>query len=146
MLKKLVRLSGMESLGAETLASTPVALLLFCFSFNGAEGSLPVFTGWQGLNYLTDLPLQTWLLLPLSGFFTVTTLYCFARCTKLLPLSAVGFTQFLSPSLSFILGVWIFGEAFTFKYVISFIFIWAAVILYIASLYVVSRKPGNIAK
>jgi chloramphenicol-sensitive protein RarD len=61
-------------------------------------------------------------------------LYCFARGAKLLPLSTVGFTQFVSPTIQFALGLFVFGEAFPARYFIAFLFIWTAVILYVISL------------
>jgi chloramphenicol-sensitive protein RarD len=53
---------------------------------------------------------------------------------KKLPLSALGFIQFINPTLVFILGVFVFGESFPAYHLIAFAFIWAAVILYSASL------------
>ena len=61
-------------------------------------------------------------------------LYLFAKAAKMLPLSAVGFCQFLSPTMTFILGVFVFGETFPFYNLVSFIFIWTAAVLYIISL------------
>jgi chloramphenicol-sensitive protein RarD len=133
LLKKKLSLSALESLGAETLAAAPVGLLLLCFSFTGADQSL-AFSGFQGLTYLHGLPYHTWILLALCGGATMLPLYCFARGAKLLPLSTVGFTQFVAPTLQFSLGLFVFGEAFSAIYLIAFLFIWTAVILYVTSL------------
>jgi chloramphenicol-sensitive protein RarD len=57
-----------------------------------------------------------------------------ARAAKLLPLSALGFTQFIGPTLQFILGLFVFKENFPGYYFTAFVFIWTAVILYIISL------------
>jgi chloramphenicol-sensitive protein RarD len=133
LLKKKLSLSALESLGAETLAAAPVGLLLLCFKFAG-EGGAPTFSGFQGLTYLSGLPVHTWILLALCGAATMLPLYCFARGAKLLPLSTIGFTQFVSPTLQFALGLFVFGEAFSTIYFTAFLFIWIAVILYITSL------------
>jgi chloramphenicol-sensitive protein RarD len=133
LLKKKLSLSALESLGAETLASAPlgIALLFFCLGY--AQGN-PDFTGVQGLAYFAELPPHTWAVLALCGLVTATPLYCFAQGAKLLPLSALGFTQFISPTLQFILGLFVFREAFPPHYFAAFAFIWTAVILYVVSL------------
>ena len=139
LLKKKLPLSAMESLGAETLASAPLGIALLLFGFGNAGGSpLPGFTGIQGLAYFAGLPPHTWAILALCGAVTATPLYCFAQGAKLLPLSALGFTQFISPTLQFTVGLFVFHEAFPPRYFAAFGFIWTAVILYVISL---SSKP-----
>ena len=138
LLKKKLSLSALESLGAETLASAPIGILLLLFSFGdphneSGAGNL-VFSGMQGLDYLFALPLRIWLPLALCGIVTATPLYFFAKGAKLLPLSALGFTQFISPTLQFLLGLLVFGEAFPPHHFAAFGLIWTAAILYILSL------------
>lgn len=140
LLKKKISLSALESLGAETLASAPVGLILLLFGFgNTLNSHIPVFTAWHGLAYLGELPWQTWILLLLAGIVTATPLYLFARGAKLLPLSALGFTQFISPTIQFVLGLFVFKEAFPKHHFAAFAIIWVAVIIYIVSLRV-TRK------
>ena len=131
MLKKKISISALESLGAETLASAPVSLILFNLSFNGQT---PVFSGFHGLAYITELPGSIWILLFFSGVATMFPLYLFAKAAKVLPLSAIGFCQFLSPTMTFMLGVFVFKEDFSMRQLAVFLIIWAAVILYIISL------------
>ena len=135
LLKKLIALPALESLGSETLAAAPVGIVLLLFSFGGAEGGSPLaFTGFDNLAYLGSLPLHTLLILMLSGVVTMLPLYFFARAARLIPLSALGFTQFIGPTLQFVLGLFVFGEDFSIQYFIAFAFIWTAVIVYIVSL------------
>ena len=136
LLKKKLGLAALESLGAETLASAPVGILLLCLGFGSAGNGLPApnFAGFQGLAYLADLPLHTWALLALAGLMTTLPLYFFAHGAKLLPLSALGFAQFISPTINFMLALFVFGEAFPPRYFVTFAFIWTAVIIYIVSL------------
>jgi chloramphenicol-sensitive protein RarD len=131
LLKKKLALSALESLGAETLASAPIGVFLLFFSFGGGNTA---FSGWQGLGYLTGLPPHTWALLAICGLVTAFPLYCFAQGAKLLPLSTLGFTQFISPTLQFVLGLFVFKENFPTHHFVAFIFIWTAVIFYIVSL------------
>ena len=137
LLKKTVSLPALESLGIETLVASPLGVLLMFISF-GANGSIK-FPDPQGYLYWTYLPLSALLLLLLCGFFTSLPLYLFSRSAKLLPLSTLGFCQFLSPTLTFITGYFIFGESFPAHNFIAFGFIWSAVILYIISL----RTPAG---
>lgn len=65
-------------------------------------------------------------LLALAGPATVAPLALFAWSARRLPLSAVGFLQFIAPTLQFLLGV-AFGEAFTPLRALSFVFIWLGV-------------------
>jgi chloramphenicol-sensitive protein RarD len=127
LLKKKLALSALESLGAETLASAPIGIFLLFFNFGSSS-----FSG--SLGYLAGLPPQTWVLLALCGFVTALPLYCFAHGAKLLPLSTLGFAQFINPTLQFALGLFVFKENFPTHHFVAFIFIWTAVIVYIASL------------
>ncbi len=58
-----------------------------------------------------------------NGPATVLPLALFAWSARRLPLSTLGFIQFLAPTLQFAVGVWA-GEALTPPRVISFVFIW----------------------
>ncbi|MCL2193371.1 MAG: EamA family transporter RarD [Treponema sp.] len=141
LLKKKLALSALESLGAETLASAPIGILLLLVSVGqGGDSQAIAFTGYQGLVYLTALPVHTLALLALCGGVTALPLYLFGRSTKLLPLSTIGFTQFIGPTLQFLIGLFVFGEAFPSYYFAAFLLIWVAVILYIVSLR--SREQG----
>jgi len=137
LLKKTIKLSALESLGSETLAAFPVSLIFLIGSF-GAGGKFPDL---EGLSYIKDLPAFTLLMLSVCGIITVLPLYLFAKSVKILPLSTVGFLQFLAPTLTFLTGVFIFRESFSFHSLIVFGFIWAAVALYIISL---KRKNSDI--
>ena len=66
------------------------------------------------------------LLLALAGPATVVPLALFAWSARRLPLSAVGFLQFIAPTIQFLLGVAL-GESFTPLRALSFLFIWLGV-------------------
>jgi len=140
LLKKKLALSALESLGAETLASAPIGVFLLFFSFKGDPS--PSFTGLQNISYLAGLPAQTLALLALCGLVTALPLYFFAHGAKLLPLSTLGFTQFINPTLQFALGLFVFKENFPVHHFVAFIFIWTAVIVYIVSLRIGTGDQG----
>ncbi|MDR2953025.1 MAG: EamA family transporter RarD [Treponema sp.] len=133
LLKKAGELSAMESLGAETLIASPLGLLLLF---------LPLTAGGRGLSYFHQLPAATLLILLGCGVVTSLPLYLFGKGARLLPLSTLGFVQFVSPTLTFFEGVFLFRESFPIRNLIAFGFIWAAVVLYIASLRAASKKTS----
>ena len=63
-----------------------------------------------------------WLLL--TGPVTVLPLVMFAYAARRIPLSTMGFVQFIGPTLTFAIGLWE-GEPFSLAAGVSFIFIWA---------------------
>jgi chloramphenicol-sensitive protein RarD len=137
LIKKTVNLSALESLGVETLIASPLGIILLVGPFGKlTDGE---FTNRQGLSYLTELPIATLLVLLLCGAVTTLPLYLFARGAKMLPLSTLGFIQFIAPTLTFLTGVFIFRESFPPHHFIVFGFIWSAAILYIGSLFRYNR-------
>jgi chloramphenicol-sensitive protein RarD len=70
-------------------------------------------------------------LLLLTGPATVAPLACFAIAARRLPLTLIGFLQFLAPTLQFVVGV-ANGEALTPLRALSFVFIWGGVAVFAA--------------
>ena len=69
------------------------------------------------------------LLLVGSAFITVLPLIWFNMAAKKLPLSILGFFQYLSPSMSFMIAVFLYGEIFTTGHAVAFSCIWLALAL-----------------
>ena len=78
-----------------------------------------------GAGHLGAGPGLTALLL-LAGPATVVPLALFAWSARRMPLSAMGFLQFIAPTLQFVVGVSL-GEPFTPLRALSFVFIWLGV-------------------
>ncbi|MDR1286409.1 MAG: EamA family transporter RarD [Treponema sp.] len=131
LLKKRTPSSSLEGLGEETLAALPVAAILFL---------CPP----RAMGDLAGLSPEMWALIVCAGPVTVFPLFCFAHGVKPLPLSAVGFIQFINPTLVFILGVFVFGERFPARNIAAFAFIWVSVILYSVSLLKSRRQIVNV--
>ena len=68
----------------------------------------------------------------LNGPVTVLPLALFAWSARRLPLSTIGFVQFLAPTLQFAVGVWA-GEDLTLLRVVSFAFIWTGALVFAAA-------------
>jgi len=68
-----------------------------------------------------------WLLL--TGPVTVLPLVMFSYAARRIPLSTMGFVQFIGPTLTFLIGLWE-GEPFSLACGVSFAFIWAGAIVF----------------
>lgn len=75
-----------------------------------------------------------------NGPATVAPLALFAWSARRLPLSTMGFIQFIAPTLTFIIGL-LAGEVFTPLRALSFAFIWAGVLVFAAGAWTRSRRP-----
>ena len=69
------------------------------------------------------------LLLIGSAVVTVLPLIWFNMAAQKLPLSILGFFQYIGPSMSFLIAVFLYGEQFTAGHAVAFICIWLALAL-----------------
>jgi chloramphenicol-sensitive protein RarD len=69
------------------------------------------------------------LLLVGSGFATILPLIWFNMAAQKLPLSILGFFQYIAPSMSFLLAVFLYGEQFTAGHAVAFTCIWLALVM-----------------
>ena len=102
-----------------------------------------VVTFMQGNNALNDFHLPTALLLAMGGVVTALPLLWFGKAAERIPLSTMGFIQYLSPSLQLLIGVIFFGEPFTPSHVVCFSCIWVGLILFSVDAVVRNRKIGT---
>ncbi len=70
------------------------------------------------------------LLLASCGLITCIPLLAFAGAARRLPLSMIGFLQYLAPSLSMLVAVFVYSEAFTRTHAIVFSLIWSGLLIY----------------
>lgn len=128
VIRKLTRVGSLEGLTFET--SVVFLPFLIWWIFQGGNVAADV----QALGGLKLFVLS------LSGLITCVPLILFAYAARRLPLQALGFTQYLSPSLKFICGWAIFGEAISPEKWQGFYFIWAALVAYSLEGIWVARK------
>ncbi len=118
LLRKTARLGSLEGLTAEMgiLFLPALGYLLFLQATGaGAFG--------QGDTLTTILLIG-------CGLVTAIPLLFFAYGAKRVPLSALGVLQYIAPTLQFLLGVLVYGEAFTTTRLIGFSIIWVALTVY----------------
>lgn len=121
LLKKILPVSALTSIMLETLLITPLALVY--------EYSL-----WQqGVSFYASGNLQVIMMLTGAGVVTAIPLLLFTAGARLLPLKIIGFLQYISPTLTLLIGVFVYNEAFTASYLLAFGWIWAALLLFIVS-------------
>ncbi len=118
LLKKIIPVSAMTSIMLETLLIMPVAIgYLYFLSTSGN-------CTYQSGDLLTISVLIG------AGAVTATPLLLFTSCAKLLPLKIVGFMQYLSPTISLFLGIFVYGEVFTSTHMLSFGCIWLGLLFF----------------
>ena len=83
----------------------------------------------QNVGQFTE-SMSTTLLLIGTGLITAVPLMCFARGVRSLPLSTMGLIQYFTPTCTFLLGIFVYGERFTRTHLVTFGLIWFALILY----------------
>lgn len=121
LLKKILPVSALTSIMLETLLITPLALVY--------EYSL-----WQqGISFYAYGNLQIIMMLTGAGVVTAIPLLLFTAGARLLPLKIIGFLQYISPTLTLLIGVFVYNEAFTASHLLAFGWIWAALLLFIVS-------------
>lgn len=121
LLKKILPVSSLTSIMLETLLITPLALVY--------EYSL-----WQqGVSFYASGNLQVIMMLTGAGVVTAIPLLLFTAGARLLPLKIIGFLQYISPTLTLLIGVFVYNEAFTASHLLAFGWIWAALLLFIVS-------------
>jgi chloramphenicol-sensitive protein RarD len=81
---------------------------------------------------------DTWLLM-LSGIVTAIPLMIYANGAKLLRLSTIAIMQYIAPTIVFLMAVFLFHEPFGTTKLVAFCFIWAALVIYSATIYRNSR-------
>ncbi len=120
LIRKMASVGSLTGLTVETLLlSVPAVIYL---------GSLKIkHTGaFLEMGFCTDLFLMG------AALVTALPLLLFTIGTRRLHLSTVGFLQYIAPSCMFLLGIFVYGEAFSNIQLLTFCMIWSALILYSA--------------
>ncbi|MBP3222837.1 MAG: EamA family transporter RarD [Actinomycetaceae bacterium] len=87
--------------------------------------------------------LRTTLLLVLGGLVTAIPLLLFAWAANVVPLSWIGFLQYVSPTIALLLGVFLFDEPFTYAHIVCLILIWTGIALVTGEMFMKTRKTNN---
>jgi chloramphenicol-sensitive protein RarD len=130
LLRKTVAAGPLAGLTIESLILYPAALGIVAWYWTTPAGPA-IGRGWE-------LALAVaW-----SGPMTAVPLMWFATAARRLPYTVIGFIQFISPTIVFLLGLFVFGEDLRPAQLACFALIWAAAALFTWEL-VRGRKPAK---
>ena len=120
-LKKMLKLDPFTSITLETL-------LLFPFAFYYVANLTAA-----GTSHFDPANPTFSLLLSGCGVATAVPLILFSYGANLLPLNVLGFFQYISPSITLLLGIFFFNEPFGITQLFTFGFIWLALLVFSVS-------------
>ena len=123
LLRKKINVDTDIGLLIESLYILPFALIAFYLI---AENNLNDFN-------LSNPPMMLFIFL--AGPMTVIPLFLYVRGVELCGLGPTGMIFYITPSLQFLLGFFYYDEPFSMLKLVSFIFIWIAVIIYLKDLH-----------
>lgn len=118
LLRKTVAAGPLAGLTVESMILYPVALGV---------------VGWYALAPAGPALAQGWnvaLAVAWSGPMTAIPLMMFATAARRMPYTVIGFLQFISPTVVFLLGLFVFGEELRPAQLACYVLIWAAAALF----------------
>lgn len=119
--KKVTKLKASFSLTLETLIVLPIAMIYLTYIGLIGESAFFLFDG--NVN----------ILLIGGGILTAIPLLLFAYGATKIPLYMIGVLQYIAPTLSFVIGVFLFHEPFSTVDFITFTLIWCGIIVFTIS-------------
>jgi len=122
VLRKFIQTTAVAGLLLETLMLVPISLSFVIYL---AYSQKAVFLN---LNAATDL----WLVL--AGLVTVVPLVFFTAGARLLPMTTTGILFYITPTMQFLIGYYLFKEPLNQLQLIGFVGIWIGLALYTYSL------------
>jgi chloramphenicol-sensitive protein RarD len=118
LIRKVVKVDSLPGLATETVVLVPFAAVYLLWCESASTGALG--HAGPGIDAL----------LIGSGPLTAVPLFLFAYGTRRLPYSTVGLLQYITPTLQFACGVFVFHEPFERSRAIGFMIIWTALLIY----------------
>jgi chloramphenicol-sensitive protein RarD len=132
LIRKQVPVDGLIGLAVETIVLMPLAVAYL--AWRGAAGELALSAD--------NLPLMA--KLALSGIVTAVPLLCFGQAARMLPFSMLGFMQYISPSIQFLLAVLVMKELPPGNDWTSFVFVWLGLLVFTLDSYRVYQREREL--
>jgi chloramphenicol-sensitive protein RarD len=132
LIKKMAKVDSITGLTLETFIVMPIALLYLL--------SLEV----QGSGAMGTASPAIRLILAGAGIVTAIPLILFARGVEKTTFSMMGFLQYIAPTLTLLLGIFVFREHFSTIHLVSFCFIWAALLIFTLANVGLLKEPQQI--
>lgn len=118
LIRKTTPVEPIAGFALETLVLLPLGL---------------AYLAWLGLRSEAVFPEAssgTWALVGVSGIATAAPLILFNAAARRLPLSTLGFFQYIAPSITFVLAVTVFGEPLQRVRLVAFACVWLALLVF----------------
>jgi chloramphenicol-sensitive protein RarD len=115
LVRKTARVDAIVGSAIETFVLAPIGV---------------VYLAAIGGGVIVHASLDTALLIAACGFVTAVPLVLFTSAARRLPLSTVGFLQYLAPSGQFLLAVLAYGEPLAHARLVAFAWIWAGLVVF----------------
>jgi chloramphenicol-sensitive protein RarD len=129
LLRKTVGVQAIPGTFVESLLVSPIVI---CYL---------LLEGIRGTSAFGSADAPTHLLLIGAGVVTAIPIIWFANGARRIPLSQVGFLQYLAPTCQLLMGVFLYGESFTLTHLVSFSLIWLGIIIFTLSTFL-RRNPA----
>jgi chloramphenicol-sensitive protein RarD len=128
LVKKIAPLGSLDGITLETtLLFLPALLYLLVVT-------------WNGNSAYTSNGFWIAVTLTISGVVTIIPLLLFAAGARATPLVTIGLLQFFTPTMQFLLGVFLYHEPFDSTKAVGFVIIWTALIIFILESLVRNHK------
>lgn len=118
LIRKKIQVASIVGLFVETIVLLPIALTYLLFLINIEQSAFIL-----GDSY-------TIFMLSLAGIVTVLPLLWFNGAATRMKLATLGFFQYIGPTVSFLIGVFMYNEDMNINKLISFILIWIALVIF----------------
>jgi chloramphenicol-sensitive protein RarD len=118
LIRKMAPVGSVPGLAIETSLLLPLAMVAAWYF-----AEQPADSGWGS-------DMRTMLFLAAGGVVTAVPLLLFATAARKLPYSVMGFIQYIGPTIQFLIGVFLYGEALSGPRLVCFVLIWAALAIF----------------
>lgn len=128
MLRKKVNIASIVGLFVETLILMPFALAYLYYIISNDTISF-----FNSSSYID-------LMLSLGGLITIIPLLLFNGAARRMKLTTLGFFQYIGPTCTFFVAVFIYNEELIFDKLVTFILIWIALVIFSLDSFIKSRN------
>jgi chloramphenicol-sensitive protein RarD len=118
MVRKKASVPSIAGLFVETLLLLPFALAYLFYLISNDTSALV-----GDDNYISFM-------LVFAGIITVLPLLWFNSAVTRLPLTSIGILQYIGPSVSFLIAIYIYNEPFTLEKIVTFSLVWLALAIF----------------
>ncbi|WP_408033875.1 EamA family transporter RarD [Thalassotalea algicola] len=118
LIRKKLHVDSFVGLLVESLMMLPIALIYWLWFIDSPTGNMLENSGHLNI------------ILILAGVVTTAPLLCFTAAAKRLTLAALGFFQYIGPSIMFLLATFLYQEPLAPAKLATFAFIWTALVVF----------------